>query len=113
MNLTMSLAFSVVMPCCSVGGGLRGAAAHVLDGNIPPHQARGDDLPQRVQLELVVGGQHELRFLRVEIDRRLRALEVIALRHFLASLVERVVHFLEIDVRRDVERTLRRHAHTW
>ena len=35
----------------------------------------------------------------IEIDGRLGALEVVALRDFLACLVQRVVHFLQIDVR--------------
>ncbi len=117
----MSLAVSDGMPCCSViscrtvllAAGHRGAAIQVLDGNVASDQSRGDDFPERIHLELVFGGEHELRLLGVEIDRRFGALEVIALRHFLTRLVEGVVHFLKIDIGGDVEGALRRHALTW
>src|SRR5260221_6759023 len=59
--------------------------------DVPPDETRRDDLPQRVQLEFVVGDEHQLRLLRVGVDRGLRALAVVALRHLLARLVERDV----------------------
>jgi hypothetical protein len=65
---------------------------------------------RRVQLEIVVGDEHQLRFFRVELDRCLGALEVVALGDFLAGLVQRVVHFLQVDVGGDVERALLCHV---
>ena len=66
-------------------------------GTLAPHQPRLHDFPQRVHLDLVVGDERQLLFRGVEVDLRLRALEVVALADFLARLVEGVVDFLEID----------------
>ena len=114
----MSLAFSVGMPCWSeiswrtvpLADGVAVPARQVLHRHVSAHEARLHDLPQRIQLEVIVGGEHQLGVFQVELDRRLRALEVVALRHFLARLIQRVVHFLQIDVRGDVEGALRRHV---
>jgi hypothetical protein len=43
----------------------------------------------------------------------LEPLKSISLRNFLPRLIEGVVHFLEIDVRGDVERALRGHSPQW
>ena len=46
----------------------------------------------------VVGHENQLRVGRLELDRGFRALEVVALRHFLARLVQSVVDFLQVDM---------------
>jgi hypothetical protein len=42
------------------------AAREVPDRHVAADQARLDDFPQRVDLEFVVGGEHELRILGIE-----------------------------------------------
>jgi hypothetical protein len=74
------------------------------------HEPRLHDLPQRVELELVVSHQRQRRFRGVELDCRLRPLEIVPLSDFFARLIQRVVNFLQIDGGRDVERARRGHA---
>ena len=50
------------------GGRLRRTAAQVFDRHVAAHQPRRHNFPQRVQLELVLGGKDELRLLGVEVD---------------------------------------------
>jgi hypothetical protein len=97
----------------AVGGRLRRPPRQVLHRHIAANQTGGHNFPERVQLELVVGHEHQLRFLLVEVNGGLGALEIVSLRNFLSRLVERVIYLLQIDVRGDVERTLRRHAPQW
>ena len=110
-NLTMSFAASVGMPCwrvttrrtVSLAARSIVARREVLGRHAATDHASLQDLPQRVHLELVVGGERERVLGPVQVDRRARALEVVALRDFLARLVDRVVDFLEVDAGRDVE----------
>ena len=92
------------MPCWSVprgdgvvGGALEIAGRQVLGRNAPANEASLEDLPDSVQLELVVAGEGQRVFSAIEVDRRTRAFEVVALRDFFAGLVNGVVDFLEID----------------
>ena len=66
-------------------------------GHAAADEASLEDLPERVHLELVVGRQDDRVLGAVEIDRRARSLEVVALRDFLARLVDGVVDLLEVD----------------
>src|SRR5260221_7095657 len=54
------------------------------------------------ELELVVGEYIEVELLL--LDARIRALEVVAVRDLLVGLLDRVFHFLLVDLRNDVER---------
>ena len=47
---------------------------------------------------------------RIQHNIRLRALEIVALAHFFTRLVERVIDFLKINWRRDIERGLSGHT---
>jgi hypothetical protein len=84
-------------------------AYQVLHRHVAANQTRLDDLPERVELELVVGHQHHLRLVLVEFDRGLGALEVVPLGYLFARLVQGVVDLLEIDVRGDVKGALAGH----
>ncbi len=110
-NLTISRAASVGMPCCSVmtrrdrvvGRALDVARREVLGRHAAANHAALEDFPERGHLEVVVGGQDDRVVGAVQLDRRARALEVVALRDFLSGLVDGVVDLLEIDAGRDVE----------
>src|SRR5688572_18973220 len=64
-------------------------------------QALAQDVEYLAELELVVGehGEHHLGLLHARIG----ALEVEAVRDFLVGLLDRVLHFLAVDLRDDVE----------
>ena len=85
-------------------GGLDLAELHVLDRHVAADQPRLQDLPDRADLEVVLGGQDERAVRLDELDGGGRALEVVALRDLLARLVEGVVDLLEVDGGGDVER---------
>ena len=73
-------------------------AAHV---DVALGHAAAQHVGHLAELELVVGEhrQHQLGLL----DARVRALEVEAVGDFLVGLLDRVLHFLAVDLRDDVE----------
>ena len=52
----------------AAGGGLDGAARQVLGGYVAAHEPCLHNLPQRIELEVVVGHEHQLRFCLVEVN---------------------------------------------
>ena len=107
----MSFAASVGMPCCSVtvrrtsppaiGSGSVGL--RFLIGHAAPDQARLQDVPDRFHLEVVVGDELDHVLGALEVDRRLRSLEVVALCDLFLGLVDGVVDFLHVDGGGDIE----------
>ena len=79
------------------------ADVEILHGHAALDQLRLHDVEQRAHLEIAV--RHELDQLlgALELDRRIRAFEVVALRNLLLRLVDRVVDLLEVDTGGDVE----------
>ena len=73
-------------------------------------QAPLQDLPQGVHLILVVGDERQRVLGTVQLDRRARSLEIVPLGDFFPRLVDRVVDFLQVHARRDVERNEVRHT---
>ena len=113
MNLTISRALSVSMPCWTVifwrarpaQRRLDDAVVEVLDRHVALHELRLQHVDDGLHLEVVGRGDGDV--LLVPGDLGLAVLEIVALGDLLAGLVERVVDLLQIDARHDVER---RHA---
>ena len=78
-----------------------------LDVDAAPDRLALQDVDDVAHLELVVGDQRDL--LSVRLDARLAVLEVEAVLDLFARLIERVVEFLAVDARNDVERGFARH----
>src|SRR4051812_29597613 len=91
-------------------GGLDLARIEIFYGHVAPNQLRLKHIPQRFHLVVVLGGQRDLAADAIELDRRGRALEVVALGDLFLRLVDGVVDFLEVDASGDIERSLLGHA---
>jgi hypothetical protein len=61
------------------------------------------DIEERAHAEIAIRNEQDLPFATLEIDCRLRVLEVVPLLNLLLRLVDRVIDFLEINSSRDVE----------
>src|SRR5205814_10240495 len=81
-----------------------GSELEVLHRHVAFDEFRLQHVEQGLHLEVVVGDEGEDGLGAVERDRRLRALEVVALSHLFGGLVHRVVDLLEVGTGGDVER---------
>jgi CheY-like chemotaxis protein len=96
----------------SAAGRLDVAGLEVLHRHVATDEPALDDFPDRLHFEVVVGDDRDGILCAAEIDLRTRSLEVVALNDLLASLVQGVVDFLQIDRGRDVERVELSHGYT-
>src|SRR5207248_8492063 len=89
-------------------GGLYLAVVEREQRDAAPRQLALQDLNQRLQLEFVVRGEDQ-RF-AFDLDVRDRMLEVETVRDLAQGLINRVLHFLHVHPRNDVEETLLSHG---
>ena len=73
-----------------------------LEREIPPHRLAFDEVADGLRSELVVGEQDQLGLGLGQLEGG--ALEVVALLNLASNLVERVAHFLIVEVADYVER---------
>ena len=104
--LTMSRAFSIGIPCCSVisclhrgaGGGNDLAVRQALQRHVALDQLGLQDVDHGFEFELVLAVQQDLVVLLVELDVGVRVLEVEALMDLFLRLLDGVVHFRHFDL---------------
>src|SRR5580700_6069791 len=90
----------------ATGGRFYGTEFEGFDVDAAPHGLRLKDIHDVAHLELVIRDQRDL--LAVGLDAGLAVLEIEAIFDFLTRLIERVLEFLPIDARHDVERRFAR-----
>ena len=83
--------------------------ADVLQGNSPLDQLPLQAVDERRHVELVIGRQPHLAGGAVEFEGVFDTAKIVAVLEFLASLIDGVVDFLQVDASGDVERRVGGH----